>query len=218
MPKWVVVASPKGGSGKTNLARNLAVAAALDGLRVVSVDLDRQRTLTNWVERRRAEMNEAIGFQHITATMEDVPAVFSRSEIAAADVMIVDTPPAVEEWPDQSRALVERADVLLIPTKPTIDDADSVAGLAKTARRLGRIPYFVMSLVKPRVASIEVKSALASRGEICPFEIHDRTDHHRVAQYGAALADMSKHPGGDEVRALWLFAKLKLDEFGNANT
>src|SRR6476620_11044861 len=53
--KWLLVASGKGGSGKTSASLNLAVCAAHDGLRVAMVDLDRQGTLSRWYERRPNE-------------------------------------------------------------------------------------------------------------------------------------------------------------------
>ena len=48
----LVLASPKGGSGKTTMARNLATAAVHHGLNVVTADLDPQATLTAWSRRR----------------------------------------------------------------------------------------------------------------------------------------------------------------------
>ena len=45
-PKVVAVANFKGGVGKTTLAANLAMSAALDGLRVLAVDLDSQGSLS----------------------------------------------------------------------------------------------------------------------------------------------------------------------------
>ena len=49
-----LVLSGKGGSGKTTVARELAVAGCLDGRRVVLVDLDPQAGLTGWFSRRKA--------------------------------------------------------------------------------------------------------------------------------------------------------------------
>ena len=53
--KWLLVASGKGGSGKTSTSLNMAVYAVHEGLRVVIVDLDRQATLTRWYQRRPDE-------------------------------------------------------------------------------------------------------------------------------------------------------------------
>uniref|UniRef100_E6QX83 Putative partition-related protein n=1 Tax=mine drainage metagenome TaxID=410659 RepID=E6QX83_9ZZZZ len=50
----LLVANPKGGSGKTTLAINLAVMLAAQGGNVRLLDLDRQRSATNWLTQRPA--------------------------------------------------------------------------------------------------------------------------------------------------------------------
>ena len=52
--KTVLVASSKGGVGKTTLATNLAAHFALDGKRTVLVDADRQGSSRHWAEKRAA--------------------------------------------------------------------------------------------------------------------------------------------------------------------
>ncbi|MBC6408764.1 MAG: ParA family protein [Rhodobacteraceae bacterium] len=53
--RTVPIAAQKGGAGKTTLARNLSVAAALDRKRVLCLDLDPQGSLRGWWESREAE-------------------------------------------------------------------------------------------------------------------------------------------------------------------
>ena len=51
----VVLASEKGGSGKSTAALHIAVALLKAGQRVATVDLDgRQKTFTHYIENRRA--------------------------------------------------------------------------------------------------------------------------------------------------------------------
>ena len=50
--KTLLVANPKGGSGKTTLTTNLAGYLASRGDRVLLVDLDRQRSSSDWLDRR----------------------------------------------------------------------------------------------------------------------------------------------------------------------
>ena len=57
--KTILVASSKGGAGKTTLATNLAAYFALDGKRTVLVDVDPQHSSTRWAERR-AELDTAV--------------------------------------------------------------------------------------------------------------------------------------------------------------
>src|SRR5438067_3397790 len=50
----IVIANPKGGSGKTTLATNVAGWLAGKRQRVVLADNDRQQTATQWLARRPA--------------------------------------------------------------------------------------------------------------------------------------------------------------------
>lgn len=50
--KTVLVASSKGGVGKTTIATHLAAQAALDGLHTALVDADPQNSSTRWAHRR----------------------------------------------------------------------------------------------------------------------------------------------------------------------
>ena len=53
--KTIIIASQKGGSGKTMLAAHLAVEAERAGDTAWLIDTDRQATLSLWHERRKAD-------------------------------------------------------------------------------------------------------------------------------------------------------------------
>src|SRR5258708_9146496 len=54
-PHVMVVGNEKGGSGKTTMAMHIAVGLMKSGQRLATIDLDsRQRTLTHYIENRRA--------------------------------------------------------------------------------------------------------------------------------------------------------------------
>ncbi|MDO8311782.1 MAG: ParA family protein [Sideroxyarcus sp.] len=50
--KAILIANPKGGSGKTTLSTNIAGYLALRGQRVAVLDLDRQKSATQWLASR----------------------------------------------------------------------------------------------------------------------------------------------------------------------
>jgi chromosome partitioning protein len=50
--KAILIANPKGGSGKTTLSTNIAGYLASRGQRVAILDLDRQKSATQWLANR----------------------------------------------------------------------------------------------------------------------------------------------------------------------
>lgn len=117
--KTIVIAAQKGGSGKTTVARNLAVAASMDGCEVLCLDFDPQGSFRSWWEGREDGV----------LTMLDrnpVPAELGRALQAAQlqfDVCIIDTPPAAPEWLKEVLCV---ADLALIPVRPSPDDLRAV--------------------------------------------------------------------------------------------
>ena len=65
----ILIANPKGGSGKTTLSTNLAGYFARNGDTVTLRDLDRQQSATRWVERRSSEL-PVIHSQHLKKNLQ----------------------------------------------------------------------------------------------------------------------------------------------------
>lgn len=117
--KVVAIVSQKGGAGKTTMALSLAVAAQRSGQSVLVIDLDPQATATKWADRRTADTPvvtsaQAARLAHILKTAAD----------NAADLVIIDTPPRVEQ---SSLAAAKSADLILIPCLPAINDLETLS-------------------------------------------------------------------------------------------
>ena len=143
----IILASPKGGAGKTTLCRNLAATAAAEGLRVAIGDLDPQRTLTKWWRRRKSSERP---MQHYELSMEDANVLAGDGAVEDCDVFLIDTPPAIEAYPTPLRHLIDAADFIVVPSRPTLDDAESAAPFMQVLRRRKRPAAFVINAVKPR--------------------------------------------------------------------
>ena len=204
--KRILISSPKGGTSKTTLCRNLAVAAQQDRLRVATADLDPQATLTIWSRRRPDDKRIA----HYRVAWEDADALLDDGEFGDVDALMIDTPPSIEAQPAAFGRLLSAADIVVIPCRPTFDDAESVAPFLKHLTGEGRVAVAVLNCVKPRVNINAVKSYLIEAGELCPVEIADRTDYARAGAKGLGLLDVPNHPGSDEVRAAWQFVKSRV--------
>ena len=124
--RMILVASSKGGVGKTTLATNLAARYAVDGKRTVLVDADRQASSMHWCEKR-AGMDSAV--LPIDGTQRDW-----KDEIPDdAPRVIIDAPAGA--MADDLKGFLDEADGVLVPVLPsTIDIEASVPFLDSLAR------------------------------------------------------------------------------------
>ena len=108
----ILVANPKGGSGKTTLATHVAGWLAGKRRPVALQDLDPQRSSAEWLARRPAL------FPRIVAAP---PAAKARDvKEAGADWLVVDTPAGLHG--EELREAIRRADVMLVPLTPSAFD------------------------------------------------------------------------------------------------
>src|SRR5687768_1934010 len=63
--RTILVANPKGGSGKTMLATNLAAYLAWQNQRVLIWDLDRQKSSLDWLKLRPVELPSIISLDTV---------------------------------------------------------------------------------------------------------------------------------------------------------
>lgn len=204
--KTVILHTPKGGSGKSTIARELAVAAAGAGLRVALADLDPQGTSTGWYRRRKAtapvlvELGQDGAFDHVSA--------------AGADLLIVDTPPG---QPGYIGALLIKATVVLVPVRPTPDD---LLAAAPIARSLVKHPAwaFVLSQVPPRSRlTASAIRQLAGLGRVAPMHMTFRADFPAAAIDGQAACEFTGK-AAEETAALYAYVNSLLgDTDGNAS-
>jgi chromosome partitioning protein len=107
----ITVAQQKGGSGKTTLAANLAVAMRARGLSVALIDTDPQGSLGRWyIERlgRKGE-DEALEFSTSSAWGASYE---SEKLVKRFDVVIIDTPPKIDS---DLRPALRVADLVVVP-------------------------------------------------------------------------------------------------------
>jgi hypothetical protein len=138
-----MVAKQKGGVGATTLARELGVAAAAAGKRVVFVDLDPQGTLRGWWNRRTegaaGDPNPGLA----TPAPTQLAAALERLRAAGVDLCVVDTPPSVHPF---LGSVMRLADLILLPTRPTTDDLDALPAVLDLVEETGRPFAFVVVL------------------------------------------------------------------------
>ena len=129
--KTILVASSKGGAGKTTLATNLAAQFALEGKRTVLVDADPQHSSTRWAERR-AELESAVlplDASGKRAWRAGLPEDAERVVIdAAAGAMAADL-----------QQFLEQVDAIVVPILPSALDIEATVGFLNTLSKVPRV-------------------------------------------------------------------------------
>ena len=108
----ILVANPKGGSGKTTLATNIAGWLAGKRQRVALGDTDPQRSASDWLARRPALFPPIGG---ITGELRK-----KELKDVAPEWLVIDSPAGLHG--DALRDDIRRADVMLVPLAPSAFD------------------------------------------------------------------------------------------------
>jgi chromosome partitioning protein len=200
----IVVASQKGGAGKTTLIRSLAVATQQAHGSTAILDTDPQGSLTSWWNRREAPEPALVKFD-----LADFEAGAARLEAAGIEYLFVDTPPSVHP---EMGALLERASLAVVPVRPSPDDLDAVGDTLGLIEAAGCPFLFVLTQAKPRTRlQMQAVMALAKHGKLAPTVIHDRTEFPTAAISGRTVTEAeSETASGREVKEVLQYVMEQL--------
>jgi len=131
----ILVASSKGGCGKTTLATQLSAYFALAGKNTALVDADPQRSATRWCERRAA-------LEHAALPIDGTRRGWQKLIPADTQRLVIDTPAG--SGAASLAAFIDEADAIVVPVLPSVIDMDAsmdfLAGLASNERvRKGKV-------------------------------------------------------------------------------
>jgi len=196
--RTIVLATQKGGSGKSTLTIGLAVAAIECGHRVAIIDTDWQGTASHW-GRRRTLREPRVERVSNAADIERTLLLLERSGFA---LVVVDTPATHN---DLTVGAIRAADLCLIPTRPSPADIEAAAPTLRTVYKLGKPFAFVLNQSQPRGYRIgEAAEALNASGRLALPYIVLRNDHQDALGAGFAVTEFA--PDGQaahEIRSLW---------------
>jgi chromosome partitioning protein len=210
--KTVVITSQKGGSGKTTLTANLAVAVehAKDGPAVL-IDTDPQQTLATWWNVREAESPNLA-----PVNLRELPDRLGALRKAGFTYCFIDTPPALTE---QNGQVLKLADLVLIPTRPSPNDLWSLGATLDLVKKSG-VPFaFVLTQAKANARiTVQTIAALSQHGQVFQSIIHDRVDYAASMTDGRTVLEINPNaPAAAEVGELWGFTRKRLRELANVS-
>jgi chromosome partitioning protein len=209
----LVLASQKGGAGKTTLAAHLAVAAeaAGDGPAVL-IDTDPQGSLSAWWNVRKAE-TPALA----PTTIAELPQKLAALAAAGYLIAIVDTPPAITE---AIGAVVRSAELVLIPTRPSPHDLRAVGSTVELVQAAGKPFVFAVTQAKPNARlTVQAVAALSEHGAVAPAIMHDRVEFAGSMIDGRTVQETeSKSRSSAEMTELWGFVKARMEKSTKARS
>lgn len=180
----ILVANPKGGSGKTTLSINLAGYLASRGQRVAMLDLDRQKSVSQWLAIR-------------DATLPNID-LLQDGQKGGSDWLVIDSPAGLH-GKSLERAL-KLAHKVVVPIAPSLFDirASQEFLAALHAEKAARKGQGFVSVVGMRVdvrtrAGVTLEQFMAQQQ--LPVLAHLRNTQHYVnaAFEGKSLFDLPLH-------------------------
>jgi chromosome partitioning protein len=201
--KAITFVTQKGGSGKSTLCISLAVAAQEAGQSVCILEMDRQATVSDWAEHRKADTPEVA---QIDATQLDD--IMTRLRNSDFDYVFIDTPGVDSPG---SLAAIRAADLCVIPCRPTPADLRAFKPTLAAIYRLEKKFAFVLNQTPPRSYRVrDASDGLAVLGVLPDVNIVSRNDHQDALGMGQGVTEFN--PTGQaasEVRRLWTWIEKR---------
>ncbi len=181
----VLIANPKGGSGKTTLATNLAGYFATRGRHVVLSDMDRQRSASDWLARRPESL----------ALIHGLDGRGKHADSLSADWTIIDSPASLHG--DKLSDAVKRADLVVVPIQPSAFDMGATQDFLAILReeKAVRKERTFVAMVGMRVDSrtrtaAKLQEFLAQADFPVMTNLRDGQIYMQAAEQGRSLFDM----------------------------
>jgi len=205
----LVIASQKGGSGKTTLSGHLAVEAQNANVGPVAlIDTDPQGSLSHWWNARAAQtpLFARVGLLDLAGALEELRA-------GGVKLAVIDTPPAIT---DSISRVIAHADLVILPTRPSPHDLRAVGATVNIAERHAKPVLFVINAATPRARITgEAAVALSQHGTVAPVTIHHRVDFAASMVDGRTVGEIvPKSASAKEIRDLWIYVQDRLARLG----
>jgi chromosome partitioning protein len=187
--KRIVVLNPKGGSGKTTLAINLASYYASCQQKVVLMDYDPQGSSVRWAKKRQPAQSPI----HVIAAFENdarTTRAFQLRIPPNTTHVIIDTPAALDspKLPDITRG----ADKIIVPVLPSDIDIHACS-------RCIRDLLLVASIRRNTLTYQSLIRFLQTLGIPIVTTIRDSQNYVRAAELGIGVHEMKTYIAREDV-------------------
>lgn len=135
-PSTTLVINPKGGSGKTTIATNLASAFAADGMASAILDYDPQASSLAWIRLRSPQAPKIHGANAAPQRTSRLRSIDMHVPASTRHV-VIDAPAGASGLLLQD--LLARADAIVVPVGPSAIDIHATANFVRDLLLTGRI-------------------------------------------------------------------------------
>jgi chromosome partitioning protein len=191
--RTILVANPKGGSGKTTLATNVAGWLAGKRQRVALADHDPQQSSTQWLERRPP----------LFPSIVPLPRSAKPSTDDGLHWVIIDSPAALHG--DDLRNAVRRADLMLVPISPSAFDMSATQRFLETVAEYKAVRDGDLAI---GIVAMRVDARTRSAAELDEFltgfdfplvtHLRDTQVYVYCARDGASVFDLPRSRGAQD--------------------
>jgi chromosome partitioning protein len=185
--RTILVASSKGGAGKSTVSTNLAAWFAVEGKATAILDADRQKSATHWCEKR-AHMETAV------LPLDGSRKGWDKSLPEGIQRMVVDAPAGA--MGEDLVAFLDMADAVIVPVLPSAIDLEATVPFLNTLVahprvKKGKLPVgIVANRLKPWTsASQQAVAQLKSWPYPVVGELRDTQAYVLMAALGKSLFD-----------------------------
>jgi chromosome partitioning protein len=190
----IVILNPKGGSGKTTIALNLASYFAVCGLKPTLMDLDAQGSSTRWLSKRAKGQATIHGIAAYERNSRVTRSFATRLPLDT-ERLVVDTAAALEsqQLPDITR----NATAVLVPVLPSDIDIHAAAKcisdlllIAKIRREEQRIAVIANRVKRNTLVYKALMKFLETLNIPVVATLRDSQNYIRAAELGLGLFEM----------------------------
>ena len=192
----IVVLNPKGGSGKTTIATNLAASLASSGRSPTLLDMDPQGLSTHWLTKRASHYPGIHGLADSSRSASVARSWLLRVP-SHCDSVVVDTPAGLHA--DRIAGSARGADAVLVPVMPSNLDIHATARCIEDLLLVARIPRADdrIGIIANRVRrntriSRALQRFLDSLGIPVVATLRDSQNYVRTAQSGTGIHEMPR--------------------------
>jgi len=200
MGKVIAVAQQKGGSGKTMLTAQLAVALSA-GHTVAVLDIDPQNSLTIWGKLRASAPKASVHIACVTVSGWRLGIELDKLK-ASHDILLIDTPPVIDS---DARRAIRAADLVLVPLNPSPPDLWAAEGTLKLAAEEKRKVALVFNRA-PASSRLRkrMEAEIAARGlNLLATALANRAGFANAFADGLGVTEAAPaSPAADEMRGL----------------